>query len=161
MSRYRKNVLRYIAIHCFPYIFSEIQIISQYWISLNFEPYTIESELYICIHDCMKNIYKGILVTGIHLLDLQLLQDKNWMKNKQFNKKREKLRYIAIRISYCDTILILCVLRYIDILWHPYCPPPHWPCDLDFDLESKNRFLDFVTARVLVFHKHTLILCQW
>ena len=33
----------------------------------------------------MKTFYKGINVTDIHLLDLQLLQDKNWMKNKQFN----------------------------------------------------------------------------
>ena len=52
----------------------------------------------------MKTYDKGINVTGIHLLDLELLQDKNWMKNKQFNRKKEKLRYIAIRISYCDTI---------------------------------------------------------
>ena len=28
---------------------------------------------------------KGIFVTGTHFLDLQLLQDKNCMKNKQFN----------------------------------------------------------------------------
>ena len=33
----------------------------------------------------MKNFYKGINVTDMHFLDLQLLQDKNWMKNKQFN----------------------------------------------------------------------------
>ena len=33
----------------------------------------------------MKNFYKGIDITGTHILDLQLLQDKNWMKNKQFN----------------------------------------------------------------------------
>ena len=33
----------------------------------------------------MKNIYKGINVTGVHILDLQLLQDKNWIKNKEFN----------------------------------------------------------------------------
>ena len=32
----------------------------------------------------MKTIDKGMNMTGIHLLDLQLLQDKNWMKNKQF-----------------------------------------------------------------------------
>ena len=68
------------------------------------------------MHDCMKTFYKGINVNGIHLLDLQLLQDKNWMKSKQFSKKKEKLRYIAffkkkeklryiaIQISYCDTI---------------------------------------------------------
>ena len=51
---------------------------------LNFESYVIELELYTCIQDCMKTFYKGIHVTGMHLLDLQLLQDKNWMKNKQF-----------------------------------------------------------------------------
>ena len=40
---------------------------------LTFEPYVIESELYTCIHDCMKTFYKGITVTGIHPLELQLL----------------------------------------------------------------------------------------
>ena len=54
----------------------------------------------------MKAFYNGIYmyVTGIHFLDLRLPPDKNSMKNEQFNKKKEKLRYIAIRISYCDTI---------------------------------------------------------
>ena len=33
----------------------------------------------------MKTFYKGINVTGIHLLDLQLLQVKNLLKIKQFN----------------------------------------------------------------------------
>ena len=33
---------------------------------------------------CMETFYKGINVTDKYLLDLQLLQDKNWMKNKQF-----------------------------------------------------------------------------
>ena len=33
----------------------------------------------------MQTFYKGMNVIGIHLLDLQLLQDKNWIKNKQFN----------------------------------------------------------------------------
>ena len=51
---------------------------------LKFESYIIESEIYTCIHDFMKTFYKGIHVTGMHLPDLQLLQDKNWMKNKQF-----------------------------------------------------------------------------
>ena len=32
-----------------------------------------------------EDFYKGIHVTGSHVLDLQLLQDKNWIKNKQFN----------------------------------------------------------------------------
>ena len=32
----------------------------------------------------MKTFFKDINVTGIHL-DLQVLQDKNWMKNKQFS----------------------------------------------------------------------------
>ena len=55
-----------------------------------------------------EDLFKDINVTGIHFLDLQLLQDKNWMKNKQFNQKKEKLRYkirIAIRYKffvYCD-----------------------------------------------------------
>ena len=68
----------------------------------------------------MKTFYKGINETDINLWALQLLQHKNWMKNKQFDQRKEKSRYIAIRISYCDTIYILRVLRYIDILWHPY-----------------------------------------
>ena len=34
------------------------------------------------MHDCMKTLYKGIHVTGMHLLDLQFIQDKNWMKYK-------------------------------------------------------------------------------
>ena len=34
------------------------------------------------MHNCMETFYKGLIVTGIHHLDLQLLQDKNWMKNK-------------------------------------------------------------------------------
>ena len=46
-------------------------------IHVNFESYIIESELYKCIHDCMKTFYKDENVTCIHLLDLQLLQDKN------------------------------------------------------------------------------------
>ena len=50
------------------------------------------------------DLYKGINVTGIDLLNLQMLEDKNWMKNKQFNLKKEKSRYISIQISYCDTI---------------------------------------------------------
>ena len=29
------------------------------------------------MHDFMKKFYMGINVTGIHILDLQLLQDKN------------------------------------------------------------------------------------
>ena len=29
--------------------------------------------------------------------------------------------------------------------------------DLDFDLEAKNSFFDFVAAGGIVFHKHTLI----
>ena len=66
----------------------------------------IESELYICIHDCMKTFYKGIHVTGMHRLDLQLLQDK--INSLDRSKKNcDILRYefrIAIRISYCDTI---------------------------------------------------------
>ena len=37
------------------------------------------------VHDCMKTFYKGIIMTGIQLLALQKLPDKNWMKNKQFN----------------------------------------------------------------------------
>ena len=45
----------------------------------------IESELYTCIHVCMNTFYKGIHVTGMYLLGLQLLEDKNLMKNKQFN----------------------------------------------------------------------------
>ena len=32
----------------------------------------------------MDTFYKGINVTGIQLLDLQLLEDQNWMKYKQF-----------------------------------------------------------------------------
>ena len=73
-------------------------------IRLNFEPYVIELELNTCIHDCMKTFYKGEIVISIHLLDLQLLQDKHSMKNKQFNWKKEKSQYIAIRILYCDMI---------------------------------------------------------
>ena len=39
------------------------------------------------MHNCMETFtVKGINVTGIHPLDLQLLlQDKKWMKNEQFN----------------------------------------------------------------------------
>ena len=37
------------------------------------------------MHNCMETFYKSINVTGMHLLDKQLLQDKDWMKNKQFN----------------------------------------------------------------------------
>ena len=33
----------------------------------------------------MKTFYKGIIVIGKHIVDLLLLQDKNWMKNKQLN----------------------------------------------------------------------------
>ena len=61
MSRYRKNVLRYvynvlrcIAIFCFHYIFSKIHLISPYLPS--FEPYVIESELNIYIHSKMCNV---------------------------------------------------------------------------------------------------------
>ena len=82
VSRYMKIVLQYIPIffHCiaiysFSYIFSKIQLFFNIWI--NFEPCVIESELYTCIHDCMKTFYKGINLTGIHLQELQLLQDKN------------------------------------------------------------------------------------
>ena len=32
----------------------------------------------------MDTFYKGINVAGIQLLDLQLLEDQNWMKYKQF-----------------------------------------------------------------------------
>ena len=32
-----------------------------------------------------------------------------------------------------------------------------WPCGLDFDLEAKNRFFDFVAAGGIMFYKHTLI----
>ena len=52
----------------------------------------------------MKTFYKGINVSGIHPLHLQMLQDKKWVKNKKFNEKNKNLRYIAIHISYCDTI---------------------------------------------------------
>ena len=44
---------------------------------LNFESYVIESELYTCIHNCMKTFYKGVHMTGMLLLDWQLLQDQN------------------------------------------------------------------------------------
>ena len=96
------DILRYI-----PFLIFSVKLIKFLNIRLNFEPYVIlviESELYTCKRECMKTFYKGKHVTGMHLLDLQLLQDKNWMKNKQFNQKKEKSRYIAIRISYCDTI---------------------------------------------------------
>ena len=33
-----------------------------------------------------------------------------------------------------------------------------WVCDLDFDLEAKNNFLDFVAAGGIVFHKHTFLI---
>ena len=33
----------------------------------------------------MKTFYKGITVIDKHIVDLQLLQDKNWAKNKQLN----------------------------------------------------------------------------
>ena len=41
--------------------------------------YVIESELYTCVNDCMKNFFKSMIinVTGTHLLDFLLLQDKN------------------------------------------------------------------------------------
>ena len=51
-----------------------------------------------------EDLYKGINATGIHPLDLQLLQDKNWVKNKKLYEKNKNMRYIAIHISYCDTI---------------------------------------------------------
>ena len=49
----------------------------------------------------MKTFYKGIIMTGVHLLALQKLQDKNWMKKKTVSLEERK---IAIQISYCDTI---------------------------------------------------------
>ena len=58
-----------------------------------------------------EDLFKDINVTGIHLLDLQILQDKNWMKNNQFTyrkKNRDIMRYkfrIAIRYKffvYCN-----------------------------------------------------------
>ena len=36
-----------------------------------------------------------------------------------------------------------------------------WPCDLDFHLEAKSIFLDFVAAGGIVFHKHTFIFSSW
>ena len=35
-------------------------------------------------------------------------------------------------------------------MFHWWCPFKQWPCDL----YSKNRFLNFVVARGMVFHKH-------
>ena len=44
-------------------------------------------------------------------------------------------------------------------MWHK-C---QWPCELDFDIEAKKSFLDFVAAGGIVFHKHTLIffILEW
>ena len=69
-----------------------------------FELYVRESELYTRTYDCMKTFYKVINVTAMLLLDLLLLYDRRWMKKEQFKKKKEKSLYIAIHISYCDTI---------------------------------------------------------
>ena len=66
------DILRYI-----PFLIFSVKSNKFLNIRLNFRPYVIKSELYTCIHDCMKTFYKGIYVTGIHLLDLQLLPDKN------------------------------------------------------------------------------------
>ena len=64
----------------------------------------IESELYTCIHDCMKTFYKGIHVTDMYLLDLKLLQDNDGMNSLIRKKKiRDILRYefhIAIRYTF-------------------------------------------------------------
>ena len=34
---------------------------------------------------CMETFYKVVNITDKHLLDKQLLQDKNWMKSEQFH----------------------------------------------------------------------------
>ena len=74
VSRYRKIVLRYfytvlrcIAILCFHYIFSKIQLNSQYLPS--FEPYVIESELYTYVCVYMETFYKVVYITEKHPLD--------------------------------------------------------------------------------------------
>ena len=46
------------------------------------------------------------------------------MENELGIQKMKKSRYIAIRISYRDTILISCVLRYINI--SIYCDTLAW-----------------------------------
>ena len=69
------DILRYI-----PFLIFSLKLNSFLNIRLNFEPYVIlviESELYTCIHDCMKTFYQGIHVTGMYLLDVLFLQDKN------------------------------------------------------------------------------------
>ena len=80
--RYFFTVLRYI-----PFLIFSVKLNYFLNIRLNFELYVIlaiESELLTCKHDCMKTFFKRTYVTSMHLLDLQFLQDKNWMKNKQF-----------------------------------------------------------------------------
>ena len=59
----------------------------------------------------------SINVTGIHLLDLQLQQDKNCMKNKQFNWKKGNhnlLRYGFIILRYdINSTMCIAIYRYI------------------------------------------------
>ena len=57
-------------------------------------------------------------------LTLRFLQVKERMENELGLQKMKKSRYIAIRISYRDTILISRVLRYIDI--SIYCDTPNF-----------------------------------
>ena len=79
VSQYRENVLRYFFIVLRYIVFLTFSVNSNEFLNipLNFEPYVIESELYTCMHNSMETFYKGKNVTGIHLMDLQLLQDKN------------------------------------------------------------------------------------
>ena len=52
------DILRY-----FHFLIFSVKLNKFHNIRLNFEPYVIfviESELYTCIHDCMRTFYKGI-----------------------------------------------------------------------------------------------------
>ena len=64
----------------------------------------------------MKTISKGINFTGMHFLDLQLLQDKRWMKNEQFNEKKGKVTIYYdthFVLPYNINSLCIAIYRYI------------------------------------------------
>ena len=97
------------------------------------------------IHDFMKTFYKGINMTGIHLLTLQLLQDKNWMKIRR-KKNHDILRYefrIAIRYKffmYCD----------ISIYWYIVSSPTDTPSI--YTERKKKRIFWISKRRIYVEH---------
>ena len=104
------TVLRHI-----PFLIFSVKLNKFLNIRLNFEPYVIleiESEVYACIHECMKTFYKGIyVIIGMHLLDLQYCYKTRieWKIHSLIRRKKNRdiLRYdinsSCIISIYCDT----------------------------------------------------------